>query len=123
MERAIRICVDDFIVPAVLNHSHTARLIWDALPIEGQANLWGDEIYFSIPVEADLEETAQEVVEQGDLGYWPTGTAFCIFFGPTHMSQGDEIRPASAVNMIGTVIGDPQLFKGVPSGATVRLEK
>jgi len=107
---------------AELNDSQTAQLIWEALPIEARGNTWGDEIYFSIPVAADLENS-QGVVELGDLAYWPPGTAFCIFFGPTPMSQGDEIRPASPVNVIGKLRGDPKAFKQVKSGTAIKIEQ
>lgn len=100
----------------------TANAIWEALPIEARVNTWGDEIYFSIPVEADLEHP-KEVVEMGDLGYWPPGNAFCIFFGPTPASRGKEIRPASPVNVFGKVFGDPRVFKGVSGGERVVIEK
>ena len=110
-------------VTAVLHHTPTADTIWSALPIEARANTWGDEIYFSIPVKAALEKDAQEVVQLGDLGYWPPGTAFCIFFGPTPTSHGDEIRPASAVNIVGKVQGDPKAFKQVASGAKIVIER
>lgn len=100
----------------------TAKSIYDALPITGRANLWGDEIYFSIPVEAE-PENGKTVVELGDLGYWPPGNAFCIFFGLTPMSRGDEIRPASAVNVFGKITGDPRVFKKVRNGETVTIER
>lgn len=100
----------------------TAQAIWDALPLEARANTWGDEIYFSIPVEAEAENP-KEVVGMGDLGYWPPGSAFCIFFGPTPMSRGEEIRPASPVNVFGRVEGDPKVFKSVASGDLVRIER
>jgi len=108
---------------AVLHQTPAAEAIWSALPIEARANTWGDEIYFSIPVKADLEKNAQEVVQLGDLGYWPPGTAFCIFFGPTPTSHGDEIRPASAVNIVGKVQGDPKAFKQVASGAKIVIQR
>jgi hypothetical protein len=123
MEKKIKIRAGTVEAEAVLNDSLTAKNIWEALPIEAKANTWGDEIYFAIPVKAPLEKTAQELVEAGDLGYWPSGNAFCIFFGPTPMSRGKEIRPASAVNVIGRVSGDAKVFKKVPSGAKVRLEQ
>lgn len=118
----IRITAGDVTATAVLNSSNTASAIWEALPIQARANTWGDEIYFGIPVHLD-EENAQAVVEMGDLGYWPPGHAFCIFFGPTPMSRGNEIRPASPVNVLGKVEGDPTAFTKVPSGTVVRLEK
>ena len=118
----IKISAQPVVMEAELNNSETAQTIWDALPIEEHGSTWGDEIYFSIPVNADAENP-QEVVELGDLGYWPPRTAFCIFFGPTPMSLGDEIRPASAVNVIGKLTGDPKAFKQVKSGTTVKIEK
>ena len=107
---------------ATLVGSRTARAIWDALPIEAVAQTWGDEIYFRVPVSLP-EDDARAVVELGDLGYWPPGQAFCIFFGPTPASHGDECRPASPVNVVGRVDGDPSVFKAVPAGARIRLER
>lgn len=99
----------------------TVKAFIRALPITGRANLWGDEIYFNIPVEAP-PENGKTVVELGDIAYWPPGNAFCIFFGPTPMSRGDEIRPASAVNVFGKISGDPKVFKKVANGEEVRIE-
>jgi hypothetical protein len=123
MGRGIRISFGDTVVKGELHESPTATLIWEALPLEGEGHRWGDEIYFTIPVMAALDDTAREVVELGDLGYWPRGRAFCIFFGPTPVSQSEEIRPASAVNIVGKITGDPQAFKKATEGVTVRLEK
>jgi len=95
---------------------------WNALPIEARASTWGDEIYFSIPVHLK-EQNGQELVVLGDLGYWPPGNAMCIFFGPTPMSNGNEIRPASAVNVWGKIVGDPKVFKKVRSGSRITVEK
>jgi len=120
--RRIRLTVGSVTVEAVLNDSTTAGLVWDALPLTVPGETWGDEIYFSIPVKAKAENP-RETVEMGDLAYWPPGSAFCIFFGPTPMSRGDEIRPASAVNVFGTIIGDSTVFKTVRSGTQVRVER
>ncbi len=123
MEKKIKITAGNVEAQALLNESPTARKIWEALPIEVRGNTWGDEIYFGIPVKASLEKSAQEVVEICDLGFWPPGQAFCIFFGPTPASQGNEVRPASAVNVVGRIVGDARVFKKVPSGAKVKIEK
>ena len=93
-----------------------------ALPLEAHFNTWGEEIYFSIPVEAELDESAQEEVEVGDIGYWPTGRAFCIFFGLTPTSTPKKILPASAVNVIGRVKGDAAILKQVMEEDKVALE-
>tara|TARA_B100000315_G_scaffold245794_1_gene272257 strand:- start:473 stop:847 length:375 start_codon:yes stop_codon:yes gene_type:complete len=122
MPREIRITAGPVQLDAQLNGTETAGAVWEALPITEPAGTWGDEIYFGIPVEAELE-TGQEVVGMGDLGYWPPGNAFCIFFGLTPASRGDEIRPASAVTVIGKVKGDPTAFKQVKSGTPVAIER
>jgi hypothetical protein len=118
----IKIAAGDVVAFGELNETSTAEAIWEALPIEAQASTWGDEIYFSIPVHLD-EENAQAVVERGDLGYWPVGNAFCIFFGRTPASRGDEIRPASPVNVFGHLEGDPTIFRRVRGGEKVVLER
>ena len=121
--RAIRISAGGVSAEADLNDSKTADAVWNALPLSARASTWGDEIYFSIPVTA-AEEDAKATVDVGDLGYWPPGTAFCIFFGPTPASQtAGEIRPASPVNIFGKVRGDATGFKRVRSGETVTVEK
>jgi hypothetical protein len=120
--KKITITTEDLKVDASLNDSETAQKIWKTLPIEGSVNTWGDEIYFSIPVNVGLEN-AKAVVSEGDLGYWPPGSAFCIFFGTTPVSRGNEIRAASPVNIFGKVIGDPKVFKKVSSGAKIIVEK
>jgi len=110
-------------MPAELNDSATARQIWDALPIEGTANTWGDEIYFEIPVLAEKSPDARAEVTVGELGYWPVGHAFCIFFGRTPASTDDRPRAASPVNIVGQVLGDATAFRAVQSGARVRLAR
>lgn len=122
MAKRIRIKAGQLEVVAELNDTHTARAIWEALPIKGRANTWGDEIYFTIPVSVE-QEAGQELVNVGDLGYWPPGKGFCIFFGPTPMSEGDQPRPASPVTVFGKVVGDAKVFKQVSSGAEIIIEK
>ena len=100
----------------------TADAIWSALPIKARTNRWGDEIYFSIPVKIGMEN-AQQVVEKGDIGYWPPGNAFCIFFGLTPASSGDEIRAASPVNVFGKILGNPDVLKRVKQGEEIKIEK
>jgi hypothetical protein len=117
----VRITAGELLLEAGLNDAPTAKAIVKALPIQGQARRWGGEIYFPIPVEAGLEDGAREVVEAGELGYWPTGSAFCIFFGATPASNGDEIRAASPVNIVGRVQGDLRPLWDVPDGAAVSI--
>jgi hypothetical protein len=124
MPMEIVVVAGDLRLNGFLNDSPTARALADALPLDGRAQLWGEEIYFSVPqVVAELDDTAAAVVNVGDLGYWPTGRAFCIFFGLTPGSVPGEIRPASAVNLVGRVTDDPCCLKLVKAGAPVRIEK
>ncbi|HEX2481854.1 MAG TPA: cyclophilin-like fold protein [Methylomirabilota bacterium] len=122
MTKTLRIVAGSVSARATLDDSRTARAVWAALPIEAAAQTWGDEIYFPVPVNLP-EDEAQAVVALGDLGYWPPGRAFCIFFGPTPASRGDECRPASPVNVFGRIDGDPTVFKAVRAGTPVRLER
>jgi len=122
MKRKIQIAAGKVIQTAVLNDSPTADAIWKALPIEGRANCWGDEIYFNIPVHIDEVEDARQEMEVGELGYWPVGTAFCIFFGPTPVSRGNEIRPASPITVFGKVIGDATAFRKVAAGTKITVK-
>jgi hypothetical protein len=108
-------------VKAQLNESSTAQEIWNVLPVRGVVNTWGDEIYFPIPVQKELEEE-YEIVREGDLGYWPPGHAFCVFFGQTPISRSGEIRPASPVNVIGKVLDDLQILKEISAGDEIAVE-
>jgi hypothetical protein len=119
--KRITISAGSVSMEAELNENPTAVKVWKALPIEGRASTWGDEIYFEIPVSARPEPDARADVAVGELGYWPVGSAFCIFFGPTPASTGEEPRAYSPVNLLGRVLGDATRFRGVRSGATVRL--
>ena len=108
---------------ATLNESPTAQAIWGALPIEGHATTWGDEIYFEIPVEMPQEDDARQEVEVGELGYWPVGNAFCIFFGPTPISTDEKPRAYSPVNILGEIHADPDELRSVQDGEPVRLTR
>ena len=108
---------------AHLNDSETAVAIWDALPITGQVQTWGDEIYFAIPVTAEPSDDAQETVPKGAIAYWRPGKALCLFWGPTPMSRGDEIRPASAVNLVGHIEGDATLLAQIPNDSKILIRR
>jgi hypothetical protein len=122
MDRLIRITAGSVSAEARLNDSKTADAIWAALPIEAKGQTWGDEIYFDIGLSAPAEK-AREVVDVGDLAFWPPGHAFCIFFGPTPASRGDECRAASPVNVVGKLVGDARVFTKVRSGTRVTIER
>jgi hypothetical protein len=122
MAKKMRIKSGSVEVTADLNDSKTAEAIWKALPLKSRANRWGDEIYFSIPVSLGADN-ATETVKVGDLGYWPAGNGFCIFFGPTPISEGKEPRPASPCNLFGKVVGDATVLRRVASGSEITVEK
>lgn len=123
MRRRIQITAGAVSLPAALAGGPTADLLWEALPIRGRASVWGEEIYFEIPLQALQEPNAREEMEAGEIAYWPPGSAFCIFFGPTPASADERPRAASPVTPLGRVEGDASLFKAVPAGAQVRLER
>ncbi len=109
---------------AVLDETPVADAVWAALPFRARVQTWGDEIYFSIPVDAPSHPaSAREVVELGTVGFWPPGNALCLFYGRTPMSRGDEIRPASAVNVLGRMEGDPRILKRAAEGAPITIER
>jgi hypothetical protein len=122
-DRVLQISVGQLVITATLNDSATSDQLWDALPITGRANIWGDEIYFSIPVDADEAVDALETVDMGSVAYWPPGNALCLFWGPTPMSSPGEIRPASAVNVMGVIDGDPTVLVQVTDGVEVLVER
>jgi hypothetical protein len=123
MTRRITITAGKAQFQAQLNDTATALAIMAALPIAARANRWGGEIYFSIPVDAGLETGAREVLQPGEIGYWPPGSAFCLFFGRTPASEGEEIRASSAVNIVGRVEGFLDGLWNVPDGAEVTLRE
>ena len=122
--KRIKITFQSVSLTAWLNGSNTAGKLWDALPIASVTSTWGDEIYFPIPIKAKLEDGfAQDVVEIGDVGFWPEGDCFCIFFGATPVSRPGEIRPASSVNVIGKIEGDWQILRTVKQDEKVAIEE
>ena len=122
-DRQIQISTDNLTVTATLNELETANHLWDSLPITGRVQIWGDEIYFSIPLNVEEELGSQETVQAGTVAYWPPGSALCLFWGPTPISAPGEIRPASAVNVVGILDNDPNLLAEVPSQAEIIIEK
>ena len=121
--KTISITVNDITLAAELDENSTAQQIWDDLPIEFDGSLWGDEIYGTIPVSAEQASDARADVEIGELGYWPPGNAFCIFYGPTPAGSGDRPRAASPVNIVGRITDDATVLRQITSSPRVRLEQ
>jgi hypothetical protein len=122
MSQRIRVTVDEVVLSAELNDSATAQAILDALPIEGNASRWGDEFYFGIPVKQQAGPDARDVMEVGELAYWPPGNAFCIFFGPTPVSHDNEPRAANPANPVGRILDSIEPLKSLPSTVRVVIE-
>jgi len=119
----IKIQADDVELEATLLDNYTAKKICEILPIKSIVSTWGDEIYFEIPLHLDLDSSAKDIVKKGDLGYWPSGNCFCIFFGKTPASKGEEIRPASAVNVFGRITGNLEALKTINDGETITIKQ
>ncbi|MDQ7786232.1 MAG: cyclophilin-like fold protein [Thermodesulfovibrionales bacterium] len=119
----IRITIQDIVLMGELYQTRTAQAILEALPIEATPEEWGDEFYFEIPVQMQLDETATTRIKIGDIGYWPPGNALALFFGPTPISRGIDPVPASDVNLVGKILGDATVLKKVKGAVKVTLEK
>ena len=117
----IKITVGSTVLDAEIDDTELGKKIADMLPIEARPNRWGDEIYFSIGLNHDLQNE-QEEVEVGELAFWPPGAGFCIFYGQTPASQGGKPRAASEVEVFGRVKGEAAVLKK-ESGSSVRIEK
>jgi uncharacterized protein len=122
MSKAIKIVVGDIAADATLNDSKTARIVYNTLPITGEANLWGDEIYFDVDFTAE-EENGKLTVELGDIALWLEGPALCIFLGKTPISRGNEIRPASVVNVIGKINNIATLYRKLKGGEKITFRR
>lgn len=122
MSKKIKIKAGETKISAELNDSMTAEKVWEVLPVQANGSLWGDEIYFKIPVETGYENP-KDIVESGDIAFWPSGSAMCIFFGPTPISVPGEIKPARSVNIIGRITGNTEGLKKFSQGEEVRVER
>ena len=119
----IRIESGDISLVAELNVTDTAVSVYKILPLSGTATIWGDEIYFSIPLQLEQAPDARQEVEIGDLGYWPVGNAFCIFYGQTPVSNSERPKAYSPVNVFGHILGDATVLRKVRDGDEIRITK
>jgi hypothetical protein len=122
MPGRIRIEAGGVVVEAELNQSHTARAVWEALPLRARAHRWGDEIFFDIDVHVGQAGDSRTVMEVGEVAYWPAGPALCLFFGPTPVSRGEAPEAYSDVNPVGRIVGEARLLNGVVEGAEIGVE-
>lgn len=121
--RQMKISVGDVVIGVELFDTPTADALYEAAPFEAAASTWGDEVYFRVPVSLAREPDARDVVEPGELAFWPDGNAIAIGFGPTPISHGDECRLASACNIWGRAQDDVKALQSVSAGAAVRVER
>lgn len=121
MGRKIEFVINGQTIPAELNDSATARAIGEKLPITVSFSRWGDEYYGSCGVDAELDADAREIMEVGELAYWPPGTALCVFFGPTPASSDERPRAASAANPVGQITGDVSVFSSFGGSITAEV--
>jgi len=123
MSARIRITAGEVTLYGRLNDTPTARMLVEVLPVTAECATWGGEVYFPVPLGAAREPDACEVLAAGQIAYWPDGKCVCLFFGPTPMSDGDEIRAASPVNVVGNIEGDPNELELIAQGARVTIER
>ena len=109
-------------VIADLRESPTVTKVLAVLPCKANANTWGDEVYFSLPVAAQLEPDAEQVVDPGSVCFWVDGSALAMPFGPTPVSKGSECRLVAKCNLLGKIAGDPGKLRSVRDGDEIRVE-
>jgi hypothetical protein len=108
---------------ATLEDTPTARSLVAALPCDSMANTWGQEVYFEVPVQAELEPEARQVVDPGTICFWVQGSSLALPFGPTPVSRGSECRLVTEVNVLGRLEGDPHVLASVRDGDAIRVER
>ena len=123
MRRCRKIFINNYEIIADLNNSFTASQIWNSLPISSDIHTWGNEIYFDTSVSVEIEEKAKEVIQLGEIVYWPTGKAIAIGFGKTPISEGNEIRLASKCNVWANTRFDLKKLININQGENVLVEQ
>ena len=119
--RTIRISWPHGSLTAVLDDTQTVRRLVDVLPCKSSAKTWGEEVYFGLPVHTGLEPDARQVVDAGTVCFWVEGASLALPFGPTPISQGNECRLVSKVNVLGRLEGDPRLLATVRDGDPISV--
>ena len=121
--RKLKMTIGGIEITAELFDTPTADAIYENLPFSSTARTWGEEVYFDTPVRSENEADARDVVEAGELAFWLAGNAIAIGFGPTPVSQGEEIRLASPCNIWGRAVEDVRGLKVVKDGDPITVER
>lgn len=119
----LRMTIGSVVIHAELFDTPTANELYEAAPFTSSAMTWGDEVYFATPISPAREPDARAIVEAGEMAFWTDGDAIAIGFGPTPISQGDEIRLASPANIWGRALDDVQQLRSVSAGAQITVER
>lgn len=121
--REIKLTVGKVTIRARLADTPTADRIWAALPITSRAQTWGEEVYFAVPLSCEREAGARDVVQAGEIAFWPDGDAIALGFGRTPISRGDEIRLASPCNIWAQAMDDVRALKSARAGEPIKVER
>lgn len=119
----IRIKTNNVEIFADLYDTRTAQALLKVLPCESSANTWGEEVYFRVPVNVDLEPDARQVVEPGTVCFWVEGDSVAIPYGPTPISEGNECRLINQVNILGKILRNPNELSKINSGDSITIER
>jgi len=120
MNQTISVTIQNQLFAAELNDSPAAKQLLEALPLKLRMSRWGDEYYGDCGLSIALEDNARDIVEVGEIAYWPPGSALCFFFGPTPVSKDERPRAASAIVPLGKFTGSVEALKSF--GSSIQAE-